>query len=117
MKTALAAAEAKASKAEAEASRAEARATEAGARAAVAVARVCNAEAEIAFLKLTIKKLQRERVLVPEPTACACCGSEKLSKIGEVTQMSDSLGPPEATCGATSRTFVRPPKPAPACRR
>ena len=27
--------------------------------------------------------LPRERVLVPGPTACACCGSERLSKIGE----------------------------------
>ena len=27
--------------------------------------------------------LPRERVVVPGPTACACCGSEKLSKIGE----------------------------------
>ncbi len=67
LKTALAAAEAKASRAEAEASRAEAKAvdaeakaTEAEARAAVAVAKVSDAEAEIAFLKLTIKKLQRE---------------------------------------------------------
>ena len=67
LKTALAAAEAKASKAEAKASRAEAeasraevKATEAEARAAVAVAKVSDAEAEIAFLKLTIKKLQRE---------------------------------------------------------
>ena len=113
----------------------------------MAVAKVSDAEAEIAFLKLTIKKLQREihgqrserkqrlldqlelqldeleasatedelaaekaaaetaevqgftrrrpsrkpfpahlpreRVVVPGPTACACCGSEKLSKIGE----------------------------------
>ena len=27
--------------------------------------------------------LPRERVVVPSPTSCACCGSEKLSKIGE----------------------------------
>ena len=27
--------------------------------------------------------LPRERVVVPPPTFCACCGSEKLSKIGE----------------------------------
>ena len=27
--------------------------------------------------------LPRERVVVPAPTACACCGLEKLSKIGE----------------------------------
>ena len=27
--------------------------------------------------------LPRERVVVPAPTACACCGSQKLSKIGE----------------------------------
>ena len=27
--------------------------------------------------------LPRERVVVPAPAACACCGSEKLSKIGE----------------------------------
>ena len=53
LRTALAAAEAKAS-------RAEAKAVEAEARAAVAVAKVSDAEAEIAFLKLTIKKLQRE---------------------------------------------------------
>ena len=26
--------------------------------------------------------LPRERVVVPGPTACACCGSERLSKIG-----------------------------------
>ena len=140
LKTALAAAEAKASSA-------EAKATEAEARAAVAVAKVSDAAAEIAFLKLTIKKLQRElyghrserkqrlldqlelqldeleasatedelaaekaaaetmqiegftrrrpsrkpfpahlpreRKVVPPPTSCACCGSEKLSKIGE----------------------------------
>ena len=140
LRTALAAAEAKASKA-------EAKAIEAEARAAVAVAKVSDAEAEIAFLKLTIKKLQREihgqrserkqrlldqlelqldeleasatedelaaekaaaettevkgfrrrrsgrkpfpahlpreRVVVPAPTSCSCCGSEKLSKIGE----------------------------------
>ena len=113
------------------------------ARAANAEAKVSGAEAEIAFLKLTIEKLRREmygwrserkqrlldqlelqldeleasatedelaaeqaaagttqvkrfarrklfpahlpreRVVVPGPTACACCGSEKLSKIGE----------------------------------
>ena len=27
--------------------------------------------------------LPRERVVVPAPTSCACCGSERLSKIGE----------------------------------
>jgi len=27
--------------------------------------------------------IPRERVVVPPPTACACCGSDKLSKIGE----------------------------------
>ena len=27
--------------------------------------------------------LPRERVVVPPPTACACCGSDRLSKIGE----------------------------------
>ena len=27
--------------------------------------------------------LPRERVVVPGPTACACCGSERQSKIGE----------------------------------
>ena len=27
--------------------------------------------------------LPRERVLVPGPTACACCGSTRLSKLGE----------------------------------
>ena len=27
--------------------------------------------------------LPRERVVVPAPTSCACCGSQKLSKIGE----------------------------------
>ena len=27
--------------------------------------------------------LPRERVVVPGPTACACCGSERLSKVGE----------------------------------
>ena len=27
--------------------------------------------------------LPRERVVVPPPTSCACCGSDKLSKIGE----------------------------------
>ena len=27
--------------------------------------------------------LPRERVIVPPPTSCACCGSERLSKIGE----------------------------------
>ena len=117
------------------------------ARAANAEAKVSGAEAEIAFLKLTIEKLRREmygwrserkqrllnqlelqlddleasatddelaaeqaaagttqvkgftrrkparkpfpahlpreRVVVPGPTSCACCGSEKLSKIGE----------------------------------
>ncbi len=147
LRTALAAAEAKATAAKAEASRAEAKAIEAEARAAVAVVKVSDAEAEIAFLKLTIEKLQREmygrrserkqrlldqlelqldeleasatedelaaeraaaettevtgfrrrrtgrkpfpahlpreRVVVPGPTSCSCCGSEKLSKIGE----------------------------------
>ncbi len=117
------------------------------ARAANAEAKVSDAAAEIAFLKLTIEKLQRalyghrserkqrlldqlelqldepeataredelaaekaavattevkgftrrrpsrkpfpahqprEREVVPAPTSCACCGSEKLSKIGE----------------------------------
>ena len=140
LRTALAAAEAKAS-------RAEAKATEAEARAAVAAAKVSDAEAEIAFLKLAIEKLRREffgsrserkqrlldqlelqldeleasatedelaaeraaaettevqgftrrrtgrkpfpahlpreRVVVPAPASCACCGSERLSKIGE----------------------------------
>ncbi len=28
-------------------------------------------------------RLPRERVVVPGPTACACCGSDRLSKIGE----------------------------------
>ena len=27
--------------------------------------------------------LPRERVVVPAPTSCACCGSERLSKVGE----------------------------------
>ena len=27
--------------------------------------------------------LPRERVVVPGPTSCACCGSERLSKVGE----------------------------------
>src|SRR4030081_1800013 len=27
--------------------------------------------------------LPRERVIVPGPTACACCGSTKLAKLGE----------------------------------
>ena len=27
--------------------------------------------------------LPRERVIVPPPTSCGCCGSEKLSKVGE----------------------------------
>src|SRR5438067_11972720 len=27
--------------------------------------------------------LPRERVIVPGPTACACCGSTRLSKLGE----------------------------------
>ena len=127
LKTALAAAESKACEAEVKAFGAESKATEAGAQAAVGVAKVTDAEAEIAFLKLTIEKLQRElfgtrperkqrlldelaaaettqvqgftrrrparkpfpahlpreRKVVPPPTSCACCGSEKLSKIGE----------------------------------
>ena len=33
--------------------------------------------------KLFPAHLPRERVVVPGPTSCACCGSEKLSKIGE----------------------------------
>ena len=142
LKTALAAAEVKASEAEA--------------RAANAEAKVSDAAAEIAFLKLTIKKLQRElfgtrserkqrlldqlelqldeleanatedelaaekaaaettqvegftrrkparkpfpahipreRKVVPPPTFCACCGSEKLSKIGEdVTETLEAI--------------------------
>ena len=136
LRTALAAAEAKALAA-------EAKALEAEARAANEAARVSDAEAEIAFLKLAIEKLRRElygwrserkqrllnqlelqldeleasatedeltasgtaevkgftrrrsgrkpfpahlpreRVVVPPPTSCACCGSTKLSKIGE----------------------------------
>ena len=147
LRTALVAAESKASEAEAKASKAEAKATEAEARAAVAAAKVSDAEAEIAFLKLTIEKLRREffgqrserkqrlldqlelqldeleasatedelaaekaaaettqvqgftrrkparkpfpahipreRKVVPPPTSCGCCGSDKLSKIGE----------------------------------
>ena len=27
--------------------------------------------------------LPRERVVVPAPTSCACCGSDRLSKVGE----------------------------------
>ena len=140
LKTALAAAEAKATDA-------EAKACEAEARAANAAAKMSDAEAEIAFLQLTIEKLRRElygwrserksrlldqlelqldeleasatedelaaeqaaagttevkeftrrrpgrkpfpahlpreRVVVPGPTSCACCGSDRLSKIGE----------------------------------
>ena len=147
LRTALVAAESKASEAEAKASKAEAKATEAEARAAVAAAKVSDAAAEIAFLKLTIEKLRREffgqrserkqrlldqlelqldeleasatedelaaekaaaettqvqgftrrkparkpfpahipreRKVVPPPTSCGCCGSDKLSKIGE----------------------------------
>ena len=36
--------------------------------------------------------LPRERVVVPAPTSCACCGSEKLSKIGEdVTETLEAI--------------------------
>ena len=36
--------------------------------------------------------LPRERVVVPGPTSCACCGSEKLSKIGEdVTETMEAV--------------------------
>jgi transposase len=36
--------------------------------------------------------LPRERVIVPGPTACACCGSTKLSKLGEdVTETLESI--------------------------
>ena len=36
--------------------------------------------------------LPRERVVVPAPTTCMCCGSEKLSKIGEeVTEMLEMI--------------------------
>ena len=149
LRTALAAAEAKASEAEAKALAAEA-------RAANEAARVSDAEAEIAFLKLAIEKLRRElyswrserkqrlldqlelqldeleasatedelaaekaasgtaevkgftrrrsgrkpfpahlpreRVVVPPPTSCACCGSDRLSKIGEdVTETLEAI--------------------------
>jgi len=36
--------------------------------------------------------LPRERVVVPGPTACSCCGSQKLSKLGEtVTESLESI--------------------------
>ena len=36
--------------------------------------------------------LPRERVAVPGPTSCACCGSAKLSKIGEdVTETLEAI--------------------------
>ena len=47
--------------------------------------------------------LPRERVVVPAPTACACCGSEKLSKIGEdVTETLEVNRDPAADAGAPS---------------
>ena len=39
--------------------------------------------------------LPRERVVVPAPTSCACCGSERLSKIDEdVTETLEVIPPP-----------------------
>jgi transposase len=36
--------------------------------------------------------LPRERVVVPGPTACSCCGSERLSKLGEtITETLESI--------------------------
>ena len=39
--------------------------------------------------------LPRERVVVPPPTSCACCGSDRLSKIGE-DAAEVALAPPVA---------------------
>ena len=39
--------------------------------------------------------LPRERVVVPGPTSCACCGSDRLSKIGEdITETLEVLAEP-----------------------
>jgi transposase len=34
--------------------------------------------------------LPRERIVVPGPTACACCGSKRLAKLGEDVTCPDS---------------------------
>ena len=61
--------------------------------------------------------LPRERIVVPGPTACACCGSDRLAKIGEdVTetlevvprQACESIGQPPAPFHVVARGWAGP---------
>jgi transposase len=61
--------------------------------------------------------LPRERIVVPGPTACACCGSDRLAKIGEdVTetlevvprQACESIGQPPVPFHVVARGWAGP---------
>src|ERR1700674_652121 len=77
----------------------EASATEDELAAEMAAARTANATTAVA--SFTRKRpsrqpfpdhLPRERVVVPGPMACACCGGERLSKLGEdITETLEAL--------------------------
>src|SRR5277367_956319 len=77
----------------------EASATEDELAAEMAAARTANATTTVA--SFTRKRpsrqpfpdhLPRERVIVPGPTACLCCGGERLRKLGEtVTETLESI--------------------------
>jgi len=66
----------------------EASATEDEIAAERAAAKVGDAATSLHVRRRPVRKpfpahLPRERIVVPGPTACACCGSEKLSRLGE----------------------------------
>jgi hypothetical protein len=51
--------------------------------------------------------LPRERIIVPGPTACACCGSTKLAKLRSTGSTSRSTGSPSATAAKASISACR----------
>src|SRR5277367_5598707 len=77
----------------------EASATEDELAAEMAAAKTANATTKVASFtrKRPSRKpfpdhLPRERVIVPGPTACLCCGGERLRKLGEtVTETLESI--------------------------
>ena len=61
--------------------------------------------------------LPRERVVVPAPETCACCGSDKLAKIGESLPLGLTRGTsrrPSRLCRASGRWCRRCAKSSPA---
>src|SRR6266478_8736913 len=75
----------------------EASATQDELAAELAAARTANATTKVASFtrkrpsrKPLPEHLPRERLIVPGPTACACCGGARLSKLGE--DITETLG-------------------------